>query len=37
MVVESSPPDAEREAEYNEWYRGTHPRQICSVPGFVAA
>jgi hypothetical protein len=37
MVVESNPADTEREAEYNEWYSGTHIPQICSVPGFVAA
>jgi hypothetical protein len=34
MVVESAPADAEREAEYNEWYSGTH---IGEIPGFVAA
>ena len=37
MVVESAPADAEREAEYNEWYSGTHIGEICAIPGFVAA
>jgi len=37
MVVESGPADAEREAEYNEWYSGTHIPEISSIPGFVSA
>jgi hypothetical protein len=37
MVVETAPVDAEREAEFNEWYSGTHIADICAVPGFVGA
>ena len=37
MVVESGPADDERDAEYNQWYSGTHIPEISSIPGFVAA
>lgn len=30
-------PTAGKEAEYNEWYNGTHIPDVLSVPGFVAA
>jgi hypothetical protein len=37
MVVESSPVDPDREAEYNEWYSGRHIPEICAITGFVGA
>jgi hypothetical protein len=37
MVVESAPAEPERDAEFNEWYSGTHIPEICAIPGFVAA
>jgi len=30
-------PTAGKEAEYNQWYNGTHIPDVLSVPGFVAA
>jgi len=37
FVVKTSPAEAAREAEYNDWYANIHIPQICAVPGFVAA
>ena len=37
MVVQTGPVSAEREAEYNDWYSGTHTPEVLALPGFVAA
>jgi len=37
MIVQTSPVSAEREAEYNQWYSGTHIPEICAIDGFVSA
>ena len=36
-VVRTRPVSPEREAEFNEWYDGTHLPELLAVPGFVAA
>jgi hypothetical protein len=37
MLVFSAPSSAERDGEYNTWYDETHLRELCAVPGIVAA
>lgn len=37
FVVQSAPADASREAEFNEWYTGTHIPELLDVDGFVSA
>lgn len=36
-VVRTRPVSPEREAEFNEWYDGTHVPELLAVPGFVSA
>jgi len=36
MIVESRPSAAEREAEFDEWYRHVHVPEVRAVPGIVA-
>lgn len=37
MYVETMPVSADREAEYHQWYDGTHLAEITSVEGIVSA
>jgi hypothetical protein len=37
MVVQSSPADPAKDAEFNEWYATRHLPELLSVPGFVSA
>ncbi|MCX4092573.1 DUF4286 family protein [Nocardia sp. alder85J] len=37
MVVQSSPADPAKDAEFNEWYATAHLPELLSVPGFVSA
>ncbi len=36
-VVRARPASPEREAEFNDWYDGTHLPELLAVPGFVSA
>lgn len=36
FIVFSRPVEG-REDEYNDWYQNTHLREVCEVPGIVAA
>ena len=36
-VVRTRPVSAAREAEFNDWYDGTHTPELLAVPGFVSA
>jgi hypothetical protein len=37
FVAITNPVSPEREAEYNEWYEGTHLPEVLAVDGFVSA
>ncbi|MQY26189.1 DUF4286 family protein [Nocardia aurantia] len=37
MVVQSSPADPAKDAEFNTWYAEQHLPELLSVPGFVSA
>jgi len=37
FVAITNPISPEREAEYNEWYEGTHLPEVLAIDGFVSA
>jgi hypothetical protein len=37
VLIVLTDPVPGQEDEYNEWYTGTHLREVVSTPGFVAA
>jgi hypothetical protein len=37
FVAITNPVSPEREAEYNEWYEGTHIHEVLAVDGFKSA
>ena len=37
FVAITNPVSPEREAEYNEWYEGTHIHEVLAVDGFLSA
>jgi hypothetical protein len=36
-VVFGNPPSPEQDAEFNEWYEGTHIPEVLRVPGVLSA
>jgi len=36
-VVQSSPLDADHEAEFDDWYENVHIPEVLALPGFVSA
>jgi hypothetical protein len=37
LVVQTNPTEPEREQEFNDWYTGTHLRDVLTVPAYSAA
>lgn len=37
LFVESRPATPAQADEYNDWYQTVHLKEVCAIPGFVAA